>query len=85
MLRNLEALLVVADVEQTYLISGSGDVIEPDEGIASIGSGGPFAQAAARALMKNTELPARKIVEEAMKIAGDICIFTNDRVTVEEL
>src|SRR5947209_18452354 len=69
MLRNLEALLVVADNDQTYLISGSGDVIEPDEGIASIGSGGPFAQAAARALMANTDLPARRIVEEAMRIA----------------
>jgi ATP-dependent HslUV protease, peptidase subunit HslV len=85
MLRNLEALLVVADKEQTYLISGSGDVIEPDEGIASIGSGGPFAQAAARALLKNTDLPARRIVEEAMKIAADICIFTNDHILVEEL
>ncbi len=85
MLRNLEALLVVADKEQTYIISGAGDVIEPDEGIASIGSGGPYAMAAARALMTNTEMPARRIVEEAMKIAGDICIFTNDRVTIEEL
>jgi ATP-dependent HslUV protease subunit HslV len=84
-LRNLEALLIVADPEQTFLISGAGDVIEPDEGIAAIGSGGSFALAAARALMENTELPARRIAEEAMKIAGQICIFTNDKVTVEEL
>ena len=84
-LRHLEALLVVADNKRTFLISGGGDVIEPDEGIASIGSGGPYATAAARALMKNTDLPARKIAEEAMKIAGDICIFTNNVITVEEL
>jgi ATP-dependent HslUV protease subunit HslV len=85
MLRQLEALLLVADKDQTYLLSGSGDVIEPDEGIAAIGSGGSYALAAARALMKNTELPARKIAEEAMAIAGDICIFTNDKVNYEEL
>jgi len=84
-LRHLEALLVVADTNKTFLISGGGDVIEPDEGIAAIGSGGPYATAAARALIKNTELPARKIAEEAMKIAGDICIFTNNVITVEEL
>ena len=84
-LRHLEALLVVADLGQTFLISGGGDVIEPDEGIASIGSGGPYATAAARALMKNTELPARRIAEESMKIAGDICIYTNTVITVEEL
>jgi ATP-dependent HslUV protease, peptidase subunit HslV len=84
-LRHLEALLIVADASQTYLISGGGDVIDPDEGIAAIGSGGPYAAAAARALMRNTELPARKVVEEAMKVAGEICIFTNDKVTVEEL
>lgn len=84
-LRNLEALLIVADPGQTFLISGSGDVIEPDEGIAAIGSGGSYSLAAARALMNNTNLPARTIAEEAMKIAGQICIYTNDRITFEEL
>lgn len=84
-LRNLEALLIVADPNQTFLISGSGDVIEPDEGIAAIGSGGSYALAAARALMNNTNLPARTVAEEAMKIAGQICIFTNDRILYEEL
>src|SRR5246127_1500866 len=85
MLRQLEALLLVADQNQTYLLSGSGDVIEPDEGVAAIGSGGSYALAAARALMKNTDLPARKVAEEAMDIAGDICIFTNEKVNYEEL
>src|ERR1700690_4455113 len=85
MLRNLEALLVVADAGQTFLISGSGDVIDPDEPIAAIGSGGSYATAAARALMENTDLAAREIAEKAMKIAGEICIYTNDRVTIEEL
>lgn len=85
MLRNLEALLVVADLEQTFLLSGSGDVIEPDEGIAAIGSGGSFALAAARALMQNTELPAREIAEKSLLIAGQICIYTNDHLTIEEL
>ena len=85
MLRNLEALLLVADGNQIFLLSGSGDVIEPDEGIAAIGSGGSFALAAARALYKNTNMGARQMAEEAMKIAGEICIFTNDKVTVEEL
>jgi ATP-dependent HslUV protease subunit HslV len=85
MLRNLEALLVVADKEQTFLISGSGDVIDPDEPLASIGSGGPYATAAARALLENTSLTAREIAEKAMKIAGEICIYTNDHVTIEEL
>ena len=84
-LRHLEALLVVADTTQTFVISGGGDVIDPDEGIAAIGSGGPYATAAARALIKNTELPARKIAEEAMNIAGDICIYTNKNLTIEEL
>src|SRR4051812_45714394 len=84
-LRHLEALLVVADPNQTFLISGGGDVIDPDEGIAAIGSGGSYAAAAARALMKNTELPARTIAEESMKIAADICIFTNDKIIMEEL
>ncbi len=85
MLRNLEALLVVANVEQTYLISGAGDVIEPDEGIAAIGSGGSYALASARALMQNTELPARDIAEKSLRIAGQICIYTNDQITIEEL
>jgi ATP-dependent HslUV protease subunit HslV len=85
MLRQLEALLLVADQGQTFLISGQGDVIEPDSGIAAIGSGGPYATAAATALMEHTQLPARQIAEEAMKIAAKICIYTNDRITIEEL
>jgi ATP-dependent HslUV protease subunit HslV len=85
MLRQLEALLIVADVNQTFLLSGTGDVIDPDEGIATIGSGGPYALAAARALMENTELTAREIAEKSMRIAGQICIYTNDTVTIEEL
>ncbi len=85
MLRNLEALLLVADQNQTFLLSGSGDVIDPDEPLAAIGSGGPYATAAARALLENTDMGAREIAEKAMKIAGDICIYTNDHVTIEEL
>src|ERR1039457_4251022 len=85
MLRNLEALLLVADQGQTFLISGSGDVIDPDEPLAAIGSGGSYATAAARALLENTDLSAREIAEKAMKIAGEICIYTNDRITIEEL
>jgi ATP-dependent HslUV protease, peptidase subunit HslV len=84
-MRHLEALLVVSDKEQTFLLSGQGDVIEPDSGIAAIGSGGPYAQAAAQALMEHTELSAKQIAEEAMKIAGKMCIYTNDKVTIEEL
>jgi ATP-dependent HslUV protease subunit HslV len=84
-LRRLEAMLIVADLEHTFIISGTGDVIEPEDGIAAIGSGGPFAQAAARALSENTELPAREIVDKAMKIAADICIYTNENIGVEEL
>jgi ATP-dependent HslUV protease subunit HslV len=84
-LRHLEALLLVCDKEQTFLLSGQGDVIEPDGGVAAIGSGGPYAQAAAEALSRHTELPARRIAEEAMKIAGKMCIYTNDAVTIEEL
>ena len=84
-LRHLEALLLVADKEQTYLVSGNGDVIEPDENVAGIGSGGPFAVAAATALLHNTKLSARRIVEESMAIAGKICIYTNENVTFEEL
>jgi ATP-dependent HslUV protease subunit HslV len=84
-LRHLEALLLVADAKNTYLVSGNGDVIEPDEGIAAIGSGGPFATAAGTALLRNTKLSAKRIAEEAMAIAGKICIYTNDAVTYEEL
>jgi ATP-dependent HslUV protease subunit HslV len=84
-LRHLEALLLVCDKEQTFLLSGQGDVIEPDGGVAAIGSGGPFAQAAAQALALHTQLSARQIAEEAMKIAGRMCIYTNDAVTIEEL
>src|SRR5579862_3533619 len=84
-LRHLEALLLVADAASTYLVSGNGDVIEPDEGIAAIGSGGPFATAAATALLRNTKLSAKRIAEEAMSIAGKICIYTNDHVIFEEL
>ena len=84
-LRHLEALLLVCDKEQTFLLSGQGDVIEPDGGIAAIGSGGPYAQAAAQALADHTQLNARQIAEEAMKIAGKMCIYTNDKVTIEEL
>ncbi len=84
-LRHLEALLLVADVSNTYILSGSGDVIEPDDGIAAIGSGGPFAKAAATALAGHTKMEARKIAEVSMAIAGEICIYTNDKVTFEEL
>jgi ATP-dependent HslUV protease subunit HslV len=84
-LRHLEALLLVADPTNTYILSGSGDVIEPDEDVAAIGSGGPFAKAAASALMRNTKMEARKIVEQAMGIASEICIYTNDKVSFEEL
>ena len=84
-LRHLEALLIVADTVNTYIISGTGDVIEPDNEIAAIGSGGPFAKAAATALIENTKLSAREIVEKSMEIAGKICIYTNQNVTVEEL
>jgi ATP-dependent HslUV protease, peptidase subunit HslV len=84
-LRHLEALLLVCDREQTFLLSGQGDVIEPDGAVAAIGSGGPYAQAAAQALSQLTELSARQIAEEAMKIAGKMCIYTNDQVTIEEL
>ncbi len=85
MLRQLEALLLVADQNQTFLLSGQGDVIEPDTGIAAIGSGGPYATAAAQALLDHTQLPARTICEEAMKIAGKLCIYTNEKLTIEEL
>jgi ATP-dependent HslUV protease subunit HslV len=84
-LRHLEALLLVADTANTYLVSGNGDVIEPDEGVSAIGSGGPFAMSAALALMRNTKLSARHVAEQAMAIAGKICIYTNENVTYEEL
>lgn len=84
-LRHLEALLLVADAKNTYLVSGNGDVIEPDDGIVAIGSGGPYALAAARALAAHTSLGPREIVQEAMRLAGDICIFTNKEITIEEL
>ena len=85
MLRHLEALLIVSDVTATFVLSGNGDVIEPDEGIVAIGSGGSYALASARALIENTELSAREIAEKSLKIAGQICIYTNDQLTVEEL
>jgi len=84
-LRRLEALLVVADNEHSLVISGNGDVIEPDDGVTAIGSGGPYAQAAAKALTEFSNLDAKAIVEAAMKIAASICIYTNDRIIVEEL
>src|SRR6185312_2918183 len=84
-LRHLEALLLVSDKEQTFLLSGQGDVIEPDGGIASMGSSRPFAEAAAKALADHTQLTARQIAEESMKIDGKMCIYTNDKVTIEEL
>lgn len=84
-LRRLEALLVVADREHILILSGNGDVIEPEEGIAAIGSGGPFAYAAAKALYENTELSAREIANKAMEIASKICIYTNNTTVMEEL
>jgi ATP-dependent HslUV protease subunit HslV len=84
-LRQLEALLVVADRERTFIVSGAGDVIEPDHGIAAVGSGGPYALAAARALMEHSALEARQIVERALQIASEICIYTNDNLAFEEL
>src|SRR2546421_2953565 len=84
-LRRLEAMLVVLDKTATFLLSGNGDLIEPDDGIVAIGSGGPFALAAAKALANNTDLDARDIAEKAMEIAGDICIYTNRKLVIEEL
>ncbi|MBA3461226.1 MAG: ATP-dependent protease subunit HslV [Deltaproteobacteria bacterium] len=84
-LRRLEAMLVVADAEATFILSGTGDVIEPDDGVCSIGSGGSFALAAARALAVHTQMSAREITEVAMRIAADICIYTNTNLTIEEL
>lgn len=84
-LRRLEALLIISDNEHTFIISGTGDVIEPEGGIAAIGSGGPYAQAAATALYENTDLSSTEIVEKAMQIAGAICIYTNKNIIIEEL
>ncbi len=85
MLRKLEALLIVVDKEHSLIVSGNGDVVEPDDGIIAIGSGGSFALAAARALVKHSDLDIKTIVEEAMKIASEICIYTNDKIIIEEL
>jgi ATP-dependent HslUV protease subunit HslV len=85
MLRNLEALLAIADRETSLIISGNGDVIEPENSLMAIGSGGPFAQAAGRALLENTDMDARSITERALGIAADICIYTNRQLTIEEL
>jgi len=84
-LRRLEAMLIVLDKNATFLLSGTGDLIEPDDGIVAIGSGGPYALSAARALAANTELDARVIAEKSMQIAGDICIYTNTNIVIEEL
>ncbi|HUT74103.1 MAG TPA: ATP-dependent protease subunit HslV [Armatimonadota bacterium] len=85
LLRRLEAMLIAADAERLFVISGNGDVIEPDDGIAAIGSGAPYAVAAARALARHTDLPAETIAREAMAITADICIYTNDQITVETI
>jgi ATP-dependent HslUV protease subunit HslV len=85
MLRHLEALLLVADAKSSFLLSGNGDVIAPDEGVLAIGSGGSYALAAARALIKHTDLPAKEIAVEALRIAGEICIYSNQNIVVEEL
>ena len=84
-LRRLEALLAVADHERSFILSGTGEVIEPDDGVIGIGSGGPFALAAARALIAHSDLDAKQIVEEALRVAAAICVYTNDHITVEEL
>ena len=84
-LRRLEAMMIVTDGEHLYILSGDGNIVEPDDGIAAIGSGGPFAAAAAKALVKNTAMSAREIVEDAMRVAAEICIYTNDKVTVDQL
>ncbi len=84
-LRRLEALLAVADANSSLIITGNGDVIEPEDSLIAIGSGGPFAQAGARAMLENTELSAREIVEKGLKIAADICVYTNHHFTIEEL
>jgi ATP-dependent HslUV protease subunit HslV len=85
LMRRLEALVIVADAEKLYLLSGDGNVLEPDDGILAIGSGGPYAQAAAKALVRQTQLSAKEIAIEAMQIASEICIYTNDAIAVDEL
>ena len=84
-LGRLEAMLAVVDKDNSLLITGNGDVLEPEHGLIAIGSGGPYAQSAAKALLENTQLPAREVVEKALKIAGDVCIYTNHNITIEEL
>jgi ATP-dependent HslUV protease subunit HslV len=85
MLRRLEAMLVVCDTQSSLIISGNGDVLEPEQGLVAIGSGGPYAQAAARALLENTPMPPEDIVKKALTIAGDLCIYTNQQHTIEIL
>lgn len=85
LLRRLEAMLIVADRKTTFLLSGTGDLIEPDDGIVAVGSGGPFALAAARALVRHSSLDARQVAEESMRVAAEICIYTNPNLTIEEL
>ncbi len=85
MLRRLEAMMIVADKESTYVLSGNGEVIEPEEGVIAIGSGGAYALAAARALLRFTDKDAKEVVMEAMKIASEICVFTNDSISIEEI
>ena len=84
-LRKLEAMILVADKEQSFIITGNGDVVEPQGGVMAIGSGGSFAESAARALVQNTEMSARDIVDKSLNIAADICIYTNDNLTIEEI
>ena len=85
MLRRLEAMMIVSDTQSTFLLSGTGDLIEPDDGIVAVGSGGPYAMAAARALARHSDLDAKNIAKEAMVIASDICVYTNSSLTIEEL
>ena len=85
MLRRLEAMMIVSDTQSTFLLSGTGDLIEPDDGIVAVGSGGPYAMAAARALVRHSDLDAKNIAKEAMNIASEICIYTNQSLTIEEL
>ena len=84
-MRRLEALMVVADSEKLYLLSGDGNILEPDDGVIGIGSGGPYAQAAAKALVAKTDLPADQIVQEALRIASELCVYTNDRIVMDQL
>jgi len=85
MLKNLEAMLIVADKESLFIVSGNGDVIEPDGNVCAIGSGGNYALSAARALVKNTKMSAKEIAKESLRIAGELCVFTNDHITIEEV